>query len=567
MAGTGFALTAYGIGVERGWLNRGQAIDMTRTALRFLKEKVPTEHGFFYHFLSMDQGQPTNGSEVSTIDTVLAAAGILFASQYFNDPEIKTLASEILDRIDWPWMLDGRKTFSLAWNPGGRSGGRFSKLRWERYDESTLLYMMAFGAEKNPIDAAVWKSIHRPVGSYGGHRAIMSPPLFTHQYPHCWLDFRNKNDGYADYFQNSVEASLAQQAFAEDHQKEFKAYNRAAWGFTAAEGPDGYKAYGGPPGWPTHDGTVVTTGCVSSMPFVPQESIECAQYMHQHLKGKIWGRYGFSDCYNVTRNYYSSKAFAINQGPMVIMVENYRTGLVWNVMNQLPYVKRAFERAGFREGTIKLPWPEAPVIEAIHLEQAMNIDGSDADWPKKAKAIKISVQQSSSGSVFDEKDLSAEFKFAWDQKNLYFYAIVQDDSMVLKQKKNEMIWKDDMIELFIDPDLNGLIWGSKKDFQLGFRLALDSDNVITWSWFKSKGDPSKNGSAVAKGKELSETSYAIEGAIKWKFIGKQGLRGNMIGISPSVHDSDSDRTEGKEDFFFRNEEKAGRFELARLRLT
>ena len=199
VAGTGFALTAYGIGVERGWLDRQEAIEMTKVALTFLRDEAVHEHGFFYHFMNFETGTPINSSELSPIDTTLALAGILFAAEYFQDPEITQLANDIADRIDWQWMLNGGKTFAMSWNPKGG----FQKARWSNYDESTLLYLLGLGSPTYSIPADSWKAVHRRIGSYGSFKLIQCSPLFTHQYPHLWVDFRNKNDGFALSIQHS----------------------------------------------------------------------------------------------------------------------------------------------------------------------------------------------------------------------------------------------------------------------------------------------------------------------------------------------------------------------------
>lgn len=559
VAGTGFAVTAYAVGVARGWLSRAQAIDMTRNALLFLRDRAPTEHGFFYHFLTIPGGNRVNNSELSPIDTALTMAGVLFVSQYYQDSEISALAGNLLEQVDWPWMLNGGKTFALAWTP--ERG--FFRQRWDHYDESTLLYLMALGASTHPIADSSWQAVRRTAGSYGEYRLILSPPLFTHQYPHIWLDFRNKNDGIADYFENSRQATLAQRQFAIDQSKHFSSYGPDSWGLTAAEGPSGYQAYGAPPGWAIHDGTISPTACISSMPFTPKESIACLKHLYEHHKGKLWGRYGFSDSFNLSRNWFSQKVFAINQGPMVLMIENYRTGFIWNVMNQVPEVKRAFQKAGFREGTIQLAWPEPPVLTAQKLTQPISIDADLRDWPAAFNDVPLTGLHLEYGTVSDPGDLEGHMKFAWDERSLYFYAKVNDDTFVSRHL-NQVIWRDDLVELFIDPDLDGLIWESSSDFQLGFRADQDRKPAAIWSWFKSKGNPRDRG-LEAQG-ILTENGYLIEGRIPWAFLGLTPRPGLVIGLSPAIHDLDSGRSEAKFNLFFRNSDASDRYDLARLQL-
>lgn len=557
VAATGFALTAYGVGVERGWLDRGRALSMVKQTLLFLKDGVPTEHGFFYHFLTFEEGKRSSHSELSPIDTALAAAGILFAAQYFNDKEIQQLAGDILDRIDWPWMLNGGKTFALAWTPETK----FYNNRWTSYDESSLLYLLALGSRVHPISPESWKAVKRPIGSYGTFKLMKSPPLFTHQYAHIWFDFRNKNDGYADYFENSVQATLAQRQFATDESKIYKSYGPNSWGFTAAEGPFGYKAYGAPPGWALHDGTIAPTACISSMPFTPKESMACMNFIYDRFKDKLWGRYGFGDSYNIDQKWFSNRVFAINQGPMILMIENYRTGLIWKVMNQLAYVGQAFNQAGFKPGTIDLKWEAAPELVAMPVEQRLKIDADFSDWPVHAEIVGLGQNNIEQGSISSDQDLHGLVSFAWDKNYLYFRAEVADDSLVARSKGNA-IWRDDLVEIFINPKGDGLQWENTKDFQIGFRPDVSTSRCTTWSWFSHPGDPSKDGS-VACSSKASKDGYWIEGAIRLDFLGIVPQSGQTLRLTMALHDQDMDRSSGKLNFFFRNVGN-NKYELAPL---
>ncbi len=560
VAGTGFALTAYGIGVERGWLDRSEAIEMTKMALTFLRDQAVNEHGFFYHFMNFETGAPVPSSELSPIDTALALAGILFASEYFHDEEITQLANDIANRIDWPWMLNGGKTFAMSWNP--KSG--FQKARWTNYDESTLLYLLALGSPSNSIPAESWKAVHRRVGSYGIFKLIQCSPLFTHQYPHLWIDFRNKNDGFADYFQNSKQATLAHRQFAMDHQNQYKSYGPNSWGFTATEGPSGYKAYAAPPGWVLHDGTIAPTGCISSIAFTPNESIACMNFIDQNYKNKLWGRYGFSDSFNVDRKFYSTKVFAINQAPMMIMIENYRSGLVWNTMNHSSWIKQGLQKAGFHEGTIPLKWDEPPKIKISSAKNLIEIDGSASDWPD-TPSIKLDQESLERGEISDSSDLEATIKFAWDSNYLYVFAEVRDDSLYLIRSKDE-IWRDDLLELFIDSDGDGFYWKNPADFQLGFRVDSKSSEVKTWSWFQGGRDPQTTQDVIAKSYVMGN-NYRIEAAIKWSYLKITPKAGMELNITPAIHDIDQDQTEAKLVWFYRNETNEGKFQLGKLELT
>lgn len=534
-------------------------MEMTKTALKFLRDQAPNEHGFFYHFMN-EKGNPVNGSELSPIDTTLAMAGVLFASQYFDDPEIKSLAADIFNRIDWPWMLNGGKTFAMAWS----SKNGFWKNRWSNYDESTLMYLLALGSPTYPIPAESWHAVHRRVGSYKSHRLIQSPTLFTHQYPHIWIDFRNKNDGFADYFENSRQATLAHRQFAIDHSDEFQAYGPNAWGFTAADGPSGYKAYAAPPGGATHDGTIAPTACSSSIVFTPKESIACMEHLRK-ADPKLWGRYGFTDSFNADRNWYSGKVLAIDQGPMILMIENYRSNFIWKVMAHSPVIKQGLERAGFREGTIPLKWDAPPLIQAPFADKSILIDGDTHDWPEEAPVIELNGNFLETGDLSNDRDLSAKIRFAWNEQYLYFVAEVRDDSVIAARSKDQ-IWRDDLLELFIDPQGDGLYWYQPSDFQLGFRPEPQTQAVKTWSWFQGGRDPALSNQVFSKS-YVYAGGYTVEGRIEWKLLGITPEKGLPIHLTPAIHDFDQDRSEAKLVWFFRNEEELNRYEVGRLILT
>ncbi|HTL47002.1 MAG TPA: glucoamylase family protein [Verrucomicrobiae bacterium] len=558
IASTGFALTAWGVGAERGWIDRGTATELARRTLRYFLDEAPQEHGFFYHFLNFRTGARVKNSELSPIDTMLLLAGVLFAAEYFQDAEIESLAQKIYERVDWPWMMHGGDTLALAWSP--EDG--FSKYRWDHYSESMLMYLMAIGSPTHPIPAESWKKILRPVGSYGGYHVIQMPPLFTHQYSHIWVDFRNKNDGYADYFQNSVNATLANRQFCIDNAKHFSTYGPDSWGLTASEGPFGYKAYGAPPGWAQHDGTVAPTACGSSIVFTPQESLACLRHFYNDLKDDLWGQYGFSDAFNLEKKWFSDQALAIDQGPLLLMIENYRTGLIWKTMAKNPYLNDALEKVGFKPGAKEVPWTEPPTADAAFIPEGIRVDGFLKDWPQ-SKAIVLDASSREGGSITDNKDLKAEVRFAWSQEALYFSIIVTDDSLVLR-RHGQQIWQDDLVEIYVDPQGDGLRWKDDDDFQIGFRPDDEDDGVQVWSWFQGTNEPLDN--EIAARAFTDQNGYVMEGGIRWTFLGLDPRGIDSVKLSIAVHDVDKDRSEGKVHWFFRNEDGLERFNLGTVKL-
>lgn len=557
IAGTGFGLTALGVGVHRGWIDRESAASSVGRTLDFFLHQAQQEKGFFYHFMDPKTGKRSGKSELSPIDTALFLAGALFAAEYFEDPEIRSMAEEIYRRVQWPWMLNGGKTLSLAWTP--EEG--FNKRRWDHYDESMILYLLAIGSQSHPLPPSVWGEIARPAGSYAGHRLIQMPPLFTHQYSHIWIDFRNKNDGHADYFLNSVRATLANREFCIRQASKFSTYGPNSWGLTASDGPFGYRAYGAPPGWAAHDGTLAPTACGASIVFTPKESMACLRHFYEKIGAPLWGTYGFSDAFNLDRGWFAEDVLAIDQGALLLMIENYRSGLIWETMKKNRELSSAMEKAGFREGTFELPWPDPPRFKAAHLPQGLRLDGYLKDWPGSIPLVLDKKNREVGHFQDDDKDLRASARFAWSPEALYFSVIVTDDSVIAK-RKGPQIALDDIVELYIDPDGDGLKWKDSRDFQIGFRPEPGTDDVQIWSWFQP-GQESGRGMIAARG-FTHENGYVIEGGIRWPLLDFEPEEGRVLKLSLAVHDIDKDRSEGKIQWFFRNEEDFERFNLGEI---
>ncbi|MGI6241637.1 MAG: glucoamylase family protein [Candidatus Omnitrophota bacterium] len=562
IAAVGFALTAYPVGVERGWMERGKALELTRRTLEFFLNHADQERGFFYHFLDLETGKRAGKSELSPIDTALFIAGAIFAAEYYGDPGIRDLARRLYERVDFPWMTNQGKTFALAWSP--ESG--FSRLRWDHFDESLLLYVLAIGAPGKPLPPEVWKAIRRPVGSYRNYRLIQMPPLFTHQYPQIWLDLKNKNDGFADYFENSVRATLANKAFCEDQSGKYRTYAEGFWGLSASDGPAGYKAYGAPPGWSVaHDGTIAPTACGSSIVFTPEASVECLKRIRERYGDKMWGRYGFADAMNRDQNWASDRVIGIDQGALLLMIENHRTGLVWKTMTRNEWIRAALSKVGFRDGSMELPWPDPPVYAAPYVENGIQVDAMLRDW-SSGEAIFLNPEDHvESGHFAGPKDLSAKIRMAWNERYLFFVAQVTDDDLIMRRRGKD-IWRDDLMEFYVDPEGDGFYWGSRSDYQFGFRAGAGDANVESWSWFQGGESPITEGKAMAVSYTDAQ-GYIIEGALRWEALGIFPKPGMTVRLSPAVHDIDRKKGDAKLVWFFRNEKEYQRFELGKVILS
>ncbi len=347
IAATGFALTAWCIGDFRGWITREETLDRTLKALRFIDEQVEHEHGWIYHYINVQTGRRMWSSEASTIDTTLFLKGALMAREYLNDPEVTRLVNALYSRIDWAWALNGGSTLSHGWQP--ETG--FIKNRWDSYSELLGMYLLGIGAPSNPLPAESWNAWRRtPVVTYGTHTFIQCAPLFTHQFAHAWFDFRGRRDEYADYWRNSVDATLAQREWCADNAGTFAHWSRNMWGVTASDSATGYVAWGGPKGSTSKiDGTLVPCAPAGSLPFAPRECLKALLEMRKVGGSAVWRRYGFVDAFNPTTGWIASDVIAIDVGITLLMAENMRSGFVWQYFMRAPEVERGMDLAGFRD--------------------------------------------------------------------------------------------------------------------------------------------------------------------------------------------------------------------------
>ena len=384
IAAVGFALSSYPVGVERGFMRREDAITRTLATLRFFNGSVQgadadaTGHkGFYYHFLDMVSGKRVWTCELSTIDSALLLAGMLTAGEYFagegaDEHEIRELADALYRRADWSWAQNGGVTVTHGWKP--ESG--FLRYRWQGYDEAMILYLLGLGSPTHPLPIESWG---RWTSTYDWRKIydqelIYAAPLFIHQFSHIWVDYRGIQDDYMrdkgiDYFENSRRATHVQRRYAIDNPSGFSGYGENCWGITASDGPGpatymikgkrrrffGYKARGVPEG--PDDGSIAPWAVGASLPFAP-EIVQPALKHFETLRLRENNAYGFKATFNATIADRSSQSqpwispfhFGINQGPIPLMIENYRTGLIWSLMRQCPYLVAGLRRAGFSGG-------------------------------------------------------------------------------------------------------------------------------------------------------------------------------------------------------------------------
>lgn len=341
IAATGFGLTGLCIGERRGYAPPQDVRERVLTTLRFLAHQMPHEHGFFYHFVDMDSAERWDRCELSSVDTALLLAGVLTCRQHFAaDPEIPALATQIYERVDWPWMLAGGETLSMGWLP--ESG--FLKPRWDHYCELMVIYLLGLASPTHPLPVKTWSAWRRPRVQYRGLTYVAgSPVLFTHQYSHAWFDFRGQRDAGVDWFQNSVQATKAHKAFCLD-----LGYAKDLWGFTASDSARGYVAWGGPPPQGPIDGTVVPCAAGGSLPFLPQDTLQVLRTIRTRYADRAWGPYGFVDAFHPRSGWTNPDVLGIDLGITMLMAENHRTGFVWETFMRDPSMPRAMHAAGFR---------------------------------------------------------------------------------------------------------------------------------------------------------------------------------------------------------------------------
>jgi hypothetical protein len=345
IAATGFGLTSLCIGDRRGFGKHSDIIKRVRDTLRFLAQVPAHEHGFFFHFIHMETGQRWAKCEVSSIDTSLLLCGVLTARQYFEDQEIKDLATKIYERVDWPWMLNGGSTLSMGWLP--ESG--FLKARWSHYCELMMIYLLGIGSPTHPLSADTWKAWTRPVIRYQGIEYISgNDPLFTHQYSQAWFDFRKKRDSYTNYFDNSIKATKAHKLFCLSLHDRFPDYSDDLWGISASDYVNGYTVWGGPPPQGPIDGSIVPCATGGSLAFLFDDCIRVLRNIRGRYADKAWGKYGFVDAFNPLTGWYDPDVLGIDLGITMLMAENHRTGLVWDTFMKNPEARTAMEKAGFR---------------------------------------------------------------------------------------------------------------------------------------------------------------------------------------------------------------------------
>jgi hypothetical protein len=358
IATSGFGLSAYCIGVDRGWVTRGEAYDRVLVTLNSYFKNPADENdfcvegkdGLFFHFVDVDTGKRYRRSEVSTIDSAILMAGVLHVMIYFEGTEAAKLADQIYRTARWDQYTSKSGAITGGWKPP-EENWRVPLFRG--FNEYSLVYLIGLGSPTHPLPNSAWDAYSsgngfKPIKPYADIGAFMTPSgrmqphAYLYQFPACWYDFRNRKDRYANYWEVSVNALKANRRYTQQWGSKV-GYSEELWGWTACNGRDGYIGFSKP-----YNGTLAPSAVVASLPFLPEESLSSIKYMFETHGDRIWGKYGFVDAFNPHQDWYDDKFLGIDKGNEVLMIENFRNEGVWRYFMRNPYVQKGLEKAGFR---------------------------------------------------------------------------------------------------------------------------------------------------------------------------------------------------------------------------
>ena len=357
--GTGFGLMTMLVGMERGFITRQEGIDRIEQIVDFL-ENADRFHGAWPHWLSGSTGkvipfsEKDNGADL--VETAYLVQGMLSVREYLRDSnpkevELKARIDTLWQEVEWNWFTrGGEKVLYWHWSP---------EYEWEMnheirgYNETLITYVLAASSPTFPIDSMVYHEGYARNGDivngkeyYGIKLPLgeeMGGPLFFVQYSFLGLDPRNLEDRYANYWEQNVNQTLINRQYCIDNPKNYEGYSADCWGLTASDNQDFYSAHS-----PSNDlGVITPTAAISSMPYTPEYSQQAMRYFFYELGDKLWGVYGFHDAFNMTKKWWADSYLAIDQGPIVIMIENYRSGLLWRLFMSAPEVAQGLHKLGF----------------------------------------------------------------------------------------------------------------------------------------------------------------------------------------------------------------------------
>ncbi|MFI5157395.1 MAG: glucoamylase family protein [Sphingobacteriales bacterium] len=364
IGGSGFGIMGIVVATERKWITREQADDRLLKILHFLS-KADSFHGVFPHWLNGETGKvipfgrKDDGADL--VETSYLFEGLLCARQYYNadnpkEHEIRNMINGLWNDVEWNWFTrNGQDVLYWHWSP---NNGWAMNFPIHGFNECLITYILAESGTRYPIPASVYHkgwaqgSFFKNGNTYYGYKLPLGfpygGPLFFSQYSFMGLDPKGLKDEYADYWAQNQNHTLINHAYCVDNPKKFKGYGENCWGLTASDNYEGYSAQS-----PTNDlGVISPTAALSAFPYAPKYSMQALRHFYYDLGDKIWGEYGFTDAFSESHNWYAKSYLAIDQGPIVVMIENYRSGLLWNLFMSCPEVKAGLKKLDFESPKI-----------------------------------------------------------------------------------------------------------------------------------------------------------------------------------------------------------------------
>ncbi len=339
-AAVGMGLAAVPVGIQRGWISREEGYDRIVTTLSTLSsDRIQRTCGFFCQLLDMNEGTRIPDSKVSSMDTCILITGALFAGEFFSQTPVQDLAYDLYSAVNWQWMMNGGETLARYWTP--ESG--FKEERWDSFDESILMYILAMGSPTYPIPASTWHKVRRPVR--GNYICVPEESLVSYILPHVWLYLEGKEDFYSNYWNNVVSAARYNRIYSMLRSSESGTYTKDLWGLSECEGPKGYQIHGASAGY--YHGVFSPYASIGCMPFSPCDSMQAVREMLKRHGDRIWGKYGFTSGFSADGTWWSGTHYGIAEGIVLLMIENYRTGLVWKHTTCNEWIQTGLNHAEF----------------------------------------------------------------------------------------------------------------------------------------------------------------------------------------------------------------------------
>jgi len=361
--GSGFGVMALLVGIERGYISREQGVTRMLKIANFLQNTATKFHGAFSHWLNGTTGavqpfsQYDNGGDL--VETAYLIQGLLTARQYFNqsnanEEQIRNLITQIWQGVEWNWYRRYPASNFLYWHWSPNYGWQMN-MTVRGPNEAMIVYLLAIASTTHDVPASLFhngwasSSYYFNGGTFYGYPIWVGwdygGPLFFQHYSFLGFDPREKKDVYCNYFNNAKNITLIHKAYCTANPKGYTGYGENCWGLTASDDPNGYRVH--EPTFNGDNGTISPTAAISSIVYTPQESIDFIKHIYRTYESNVWGEYGFKDAFNPTQNWYANSYLAIDQGPIIVMIENYRSGLLWEKFMANPEIQPMLDSIGF----------------------------------------------------------------------------------------------------------------------------------------------------------------------------------------------------------------------------